>query len=241
MYRIFRKALPSIALLLAVGTFLSILGPYDTHGLGIPGVWFYWTGLMALGWAAGGVSGAALERWTLPWPGWVTYAIVSVIVSIPVTLAVLVIQSIIGATIGLQDIPLVFVLVWVISAAVSAISWLASMRTPTPEAAGVGKALIEKLPHRLRSADLLALEAEDHYLRVHTANGDALILMRLTDAIAAVETLDGAQTHRSWWVARAAVDAVSRGDGRATLTLSNAVEAPVSRTYSPKLRESGWY
>jgi DNA-binding LytR/AlgR family response regulator len=65
--------------------------------------------------------------------------------------------------------------------------------------------------------------------------------MRLGDAIAAVETLDGAQTHRSWWVARPAVASVSRGDGRAVLTLSNGVEAPVSRTYAPKLREAGWY
>ena len=65
--------------------------------------------------------------------------------------------------------------------------------------------------------------------------------MRLSDAIAAVEALDGARTHRSWWVARDAVERVSRGDGRAVLTLSNGLEAPVSRTYAPALREAGWY
>ena len=102
-------------------------------------------------------------------------------------------------------------------------------------------ALTGKLPPHLRRSRLLALQAEDHYLRVHTEAGDGLILMRLGDAIAAVETLDGARTHRSWWVARDAVERVSRGDGRATLTLANGVEVPVSRTYAPKLREAGWY
>ena len=114
-------------------------------------------------------------------------------------------------------------------------------RNTAPQTPAVGRALLDKLPPRLKRAPLLALQSEDHYLRVHTAAGDALILMRLSDAMTAVENLDGRQTHRSWWVARDAVDAVSRGDGRAMLTLSNGVQAPVSRTHAPALRESGWY
>ena len=85
-----------------------------------------------------------------------------------------------------------------------------------------------------------ALQNEDHYLRVHTARGDALILMRLSDAIAAVSALEGAQTHRSWWVARDAVIDVKKADGRATLTLEGGQQVPVSRTFYPKLREAGW-
>ena len=65
--------------------------------------------------------------------------------------------------------------------------------------------------------------------------------MRLSDAIAAVETLDGARTHRSWWVARDAVETVERGDGRARLIRAGELAAPVSRTYAPKLRNAGWY
>ena len=50
----------------------------------------------------------------------------------------------------------------------------------------------------------------------------------------------GMQVHRSWWVARAAIIDARRGDGRATLTLKDGTEAPVSRTYAAELRRRGW-
>lgn len=65
--------------------------------------------------------------------------------------------------------------------------------------------------------------------------------MRFSDALDELEGLEGAQTHRSWWVARDAVQAVSRGDGRATLTLEGGLNAPVSRRYAKALRDTGWY
>jgi DNA-binding LytR/AlgR family response regulator len=101
--------------------------------------------------------------------------------------------------------------------------------------------LADRLPGRLRGAELHAIEAEDHYLRLHTAAGSALILMRLTDAMAELVGIDGARTHRSWWVARDAVVEASRGRGRAVLRLKNGLTAPVSRTYAPALREARWF
>ena len=96
-------------------------------------------------------------------------------------------------------------------------------------------------PTWMQQADIYAVEAEDHYLRVHTETGSALVLMRLSDAIAQLEEIEGARTHRSWWVAKAAIADARRGRGRATLTLRNGLEAPVSRTYAPALRRDGWY
>ena len=84
------------------------------------------------------------------------------------------------------------------------------------------------------------MEAEDHYLRLHTSRGEDLILMRLSDALGELEGLEGAQTHRSWWVAKSAIGEVKRGDGRATIVLPNGKEAPVSRTYARALRKAGW-
>ena len=89
--------------------------------------------------------------------------------------------------------------------------------------------------------DLWAVEAEDHYLRLHTSRGQDLILMRLADAIVELEGIEGARTHRSWWVARDAVVAAERADGRATLTLTGGAKAPVSRAYVKPLREAGWF
>jgi DNA-binding LytR/AlgR family response regulator len=55
--------------------------------------------------------------------------------------------------------------------------------------------------------------------------------MRLSDAMGELHNEVGAQTHRSWWVAKKAVDDLSKGDGRATLILSNGVSAPVGRSF----------
>lgn len=97
-----------------------------------------------------------------------------------------------------------------------------------------------RLPLKLRGAEVWAVEAEDHYLRIHTSKGQDLILLRLADAIAELEGIEGAQVHRSWWVARDAIADARRGDGRATLKLKDGAEVPVSRTYAGLLRDRGW-
>ena len=99
---------------------------------------------------------------------------------------------------------------------------------------------LERLPLKLRGAEVWAVEAEDHYLRLHTSKGQDLILLRLADAVAELEGIEGMQVHRSWWVARDAITDARRGDGRATLTLKDGAEVPVSRTYAAQLREKGW-
>jgi hypothetical protein len=117
-----------------------------------------------------------------------------------------------------------------------------------PRRAAPGEAPLEaaeppspaRLPDRLRGARLLAVEAEDHYLRFHTDRGSDLLLMRISDAVAELEGLGGAQTHRSWWVARDAVAGVQRSGGRATLRLVNGLVVPVSRRHAPRLRREGW-
>tara|TARA_R110002094_G_scaffold69290_4_gene78362 strand:- start:3748 stop:4488 length:741 start_codon:yes stop_codon:yes gene_type:complete len=233
--------LPTLAIILALGSFLSVLGPYQTHQLGFPGVWFYWVGLMSLGWASNALVTLILARLTGNWPCLAHYALASFLISVPITVGVVAIQALLSQPFQAAALPVVFILVWVISAAVTTLGWLMERRAPAPETPAIGRALLDKLPPRLRRAPLLALQSEDHYLRVHTGAGDTLVLMRLSDAMAAVGNLDGRQTHRSWWVARQAVDTVSRGDGRAILTLSNGVQAPVSRSHAPGLRESGWY
>jgi hypothetical protein len=98
-----------------------------------------------------------------------------------------------------------------------------------------------RLPLHLQGARLLALVSEDHYLRVYTDSGNAMILMRLSDAIAELGSEGGAQTHRSWWVARDAVSKAVRSDGKAVLTLTDGTEAPVSRTYYRTLSGQGWF
>jgi len=100
---------------------------------------------------------------------------------------------------------------------------------------------LERLPPKLKGAVLYAVSAEDHYLRLHTSKGSDLILMRLSDALVELEGLEGAQTHRSWWVAKEAVESARREGDRVMLTLKGGVEAPVSRPNVRPLREAGWF
>jgi DNA-binding LytR/AlgR family response regulator len=93
----------------------------------------------------------------------------------------------------------------------------------------------------VKGAVIYAVSAEDHYLRLHTSKGSELILMRLSDAISELDGLEGAQTHRSWWVAREAVESVKRDGDRVTLQLTGGAEAPVSRPNVRALREAGWF
>jgi DNA-binding LytR/AlgR family response regulator len=95
---------------------------------------------------------------------------------------------------------------------------------------------LERVPPAARGR-LLALEMEDHYLRVHTDSGSALILHRMSDATAELAGIDGWRVHRSWWVAADAVRTVRRDGGRATLMLENGLEVPVSRSAWPALRD----
>jgi DNA-binding LytR/AlgR family response regulator len=58
--------------------------------------------------------------------------------------------------------------------------------------------------------------------------------------LAELQGIEGAQVHRSWWVARDAVSSSRRVDGRLVLVLRNGTETPVSRTFTRALKEDGW-
>lgn len=241
-----RMARPA-ALVLGVGTFLSVLGPFGSHVFGWPWVWLYWVGFIAFGALVGFGAAELIPRLIPTGPRWMTYAGAAITVSIPVTAGVVFVNSGFEFDISPDGLAVTYVFVLVISGFVTAVSYVVdrlSERTAdgaAPTAPRAGAALIDKLPVRLRTATLHSMTAEDHYLRVRTDRGEALILMRLSDAVAACDGLDGARTHRSWWVARSAVTDARKGDGRGVLILEGGVEAPVSRTYYAALREAGWF
>jgi len=90
--------------------------------------------------------------------------------------------------------------------------------------------LAARLPLNVRGR-ILCLEMEDHYVRVHTDRGSALVLMRLSDAIAEVHPVPGQQVHRSWWVSDEAVESFERNGRTGAVRLVNGARAPVSQRY----------
>ena len=111
---------------------------------------------------------------------------------------------------------------------------------PGPEDAIPGAGgLLARIPAHL-GRDLVCLQMEDHYVRVHTMLGSVLLLMPLGQAIAEAAPIEGLRTHRSWWVVRDAVVRAEGGPRAMRLHLADGQSAPVSRSAIASLRASGW-
>jgi hypothetical protein len=208
----------------------------------------------AVAWMAeaviGGLCGLAASRWLVP-PRWYLRRMWAVMLLIAVAITPPITAVSAAFNVLLAHKPLTWALIRDIAPQVFGVSLVMTglafliRRHPTETHAAAAGApppkFLARLPDKLQGAELYAVEAEDHYLRLHTSKGRDLILMRLGDAIDELEGLEGAQTHRSWWVARAAVTSTERLDGRAVLTLKDGAEAPVSRGFAKALRSSGWF
>jgi DNA-binding LytR/AlgR family response regulator len=99
---------------------------------------------------------------------------------------------------------------------------------------------LERLPPSW-AGQLRALEMEDHYVRAHGPSGQSrLILMRMADAVRELGEADGLQVHRSWWVARRAIDGSRREGRKLRLKLDGGREVPVARDRVAAVRAAGW-
>ena len=241
-----QRLVRGFVIILLAALFLAATGAFNTDIATAPVRYAYWVVVML----AGGVIGASVleafgRRGWLEDRPWAQAGVATLAISVPETLVVWAASAItFGQPWRPGNILLVFPSVVLVSAAVVALTHLAARRPVQTHQAAPGAPaprFLDRLPPRLRGGELHAVESEDHYLRLHTSRGSDLILMRLSDALAELQGLEGAQTHRSWWVARAAVTEARRADGRAVLKLKSGAEAPVSRTYAKALREAGWF
>ncbi|MEZ5457806.1 MAG: LytTR family DNA-binding domain-containing protein [Steroidobacteraceae bacterium] len=88
----------------------------------------------------------------------------------------------------------------------------------------------------LPPADLLAVEAEDHYIRVHSRRGKELIYYRFRDALEDLHGWDGIRAHRSVWIRRDSFVKVEES-GRATwVVLESGERLPVSFAHRALVR-----
>ncbi|HEY2357578.1 MAG TPA: LytTR family DNA-binding domain-containing protein [Phenylobacterium sp.] len=238
-----RGWLRGLLVTLAGAAFLALAGAFDTGDAPLPLRFAYWLALMVLGWLWGAfVSRFAFARLSGVTHLWPRVVASSLLIGIPFSAVVayagvLIFHNHYPAT----AIPRLVVAVVTVTLVMVTINVLIDRQSrPMTLASAEPPKFLERLPLKLRGAEVWAVEAEDHYLRLHTSKGQDLILMRLSDAIAELDGIEGAQVHRSWWVARDAIAEARRGDGRATLTLKDGAEAPVSRSYARVLRERGW-
>lgn len=205
----------------------------------------YWFGLIIVGGTTGRVGLYLADMIQKP-PHWsLIVGLSSATASLGVTIAIYLFESLRRGAfdIPLTEFPMIYALVFVISLAISSVTYLVERAQTTPPLTTASldpsTKFLERLPVKFRTAELHAISSEDHYLRVHTSLGEELILMRLADAMRELEGADGLQTHRSWWVARAGVSDAKRENGKLTLVLHSGSEVPVSRTYTKTVKDAG--
>jgi len=246
------EAISSATIVLCAAFFLSASAAFGTNAASMAQRFAFWVVLLALGTLAN--QGARAYCLSIPSlvrrPILTTLGVALGLSTVLTPLIVAMVHWMFGRLgDGWPWVLYVFGASVTISIAMSVLHLLATRRRaadPAPiqtHAAAQGAPpprFLERLPTRLRGATLYAVEAEDHYLRLHTSRGSDLILMRLSDAIAELAGLEGARTHRSWWVARVAVQGADRSEARISLRLPDGLTAPVSRTYAKDLREAGW-
>jgi hypothetical protein len=232
---------------LVVALVLAAAGGFETARIPLVPRFAYWIGLVVSGVLVAQLIRGRVRR--SAWLGqrlWLAAGAIALATTVPMTLIVAISTALMQhEPFGWRRAYLVFPDVALVTLSLTVLAVLVHRGPPgqtheAPVGAPPPK-FFSRLPPKLSGADVFAVEAEDHYLRLHTSKGQDLILMRLSDAIVELEGIEGAQTHRSWWVARAAIVSSERAEGRATLTLSDGTEAPVSRSYLKPLREAGWF
>ncbi|KQN07613.1 LytTR family DNA-binding domain-containing protein [Sphingomonas sp. Leaf25] len=257
-----RRLLIDLAIIGGVGVVLAVLGPFGSFAA--PFAWrlVYWVAVVLAGYLCYRPATVAACRVAdaLDLPEAALWVVACLIATVPMTVLT-------WAANGVWQ-PLVlpsasgwlatYANVLVLGSAITLIFWLGHRRVlrtapvveriepPAPPVAPVvvealaAPAFLDRLPPHL-GRELIALEMEDHYVRAHTPAGSTLILMRMRDAAAELEGIDGRLVHRSWWVARGHVRGMTRDGRNLRLTLTGGIEAPVARGQVEVLQGEGWF
>lgn len=87
------------------------------------------------------------------------------------------------------------------------------------------------MPSEKRNERIIAIKAEQHYVRVYTPAGETLIHERFRSAIAEFERAGGVQVHRSFAVNPELINSITVDDGQYRISMANGLDVPVSRSY----------
>ena len=245
----------TLGVLLVIVVALALTGPFGTFAALSPAARFgYWAAVtlatFALGLFFGMMALEAMRRFT-PNRSVLTVSL-ALGACLPVTLAVSAVNILVlGEPLpGLSAFVELLLNCFFVTLGIAVLVMLTRARPalqPMAEAADIPDsaplaprqpAILQRLPLPQRGA-LQYLSMQDHYVDVVTDKGHALVLLRLSDAIAETGPVSGLQIHRSHWVALDAVRSVARSEGKVLLELRDGTRLPVSRSALPAVREAG--
>jgi hypothetical protein len=116
---------------------------------------------------------------------------------------------------------------------------------PTPDEPGLTSPdapagpcrFLERLPISVGRDEVLSIGAEQHYIRIHTAAKDHIVLYRFSDAVAELGSSFGMQVHRSHWVRYDAIANLRSNSKKMKLNLRDGTAVPVSGPYQQLVRK----
>lgn len=229
-----------------IGLLLGKIGAFGTYReLPVVDRYVYWLAITVIDWGLIVATARGLRIVSAAFaalPIVVQVALTVIVAALPGTAAVCGLDSLLRVVPHWDWLPLLYLNTAVMSFAIAlpvALVLRPAAASPRQAHPAQAPSFLKRIPPAL-GRELLALEMEDHYLRIHTANGSALVLLRLRDALAELHDVDGLQVHRSWWVARDALDSVAREAGKPVLKLHNGLTVPVSRSFRAAVKTAGW-
>ncbi|MFN5085800.1 MAG: LytTR family transcriptional regulator DNA-binding domain-containing protein [Novosphingobium sp.] len=182
-------------------------------------VWFGWWLRRGWSWQRALLSGFPLMLMLLPFQ---IHGLLRLLGHSPAPLPLLFVR---GAIIGLVLLPVLLVFV------------------PRPVTARGDRADTERtFPGTAILIDqIAALVAEDHYVRLHLADGtNRLLHRRFRDTVRDLAGQPGQQVHRGAWIAAAHRGRARRDGARWTIALPCGPTISVSRSRASELRKLGW-
>lgn len=231
------------AILFGIGLFMAAIGAFDTNGAAVGRRLTYWLGLMMIAGVTHNFFSVRVATTRFATGIWRTSIVLAAAMTILLTPVVWLFSAVIfGAALSPTRLLALTPGVLVVNGALVALLGVTQQRNPETAnpigpTATIPEPIREMLPVPLRQSTIHAVQAEDHYIRIHTSDGSALIRMTMRNAIAALDPSFGFQTHRSWWVREASIRDICWKRGRATLQLDRDITVPVSRNFAKQLVE----
>ena len=233
-----------LAVGVGIGLLLGLMGPYGSFFNDRPWVRVaYWTGSIVTGMVLFGVLTrvTVLGVQRLRAPDWTAVPIVILVGGV--------IQGGLSRAVAIALWPhlerAVSMLEWygqcvATTTPIVIVYYLLRVRSRTRPRARGGLVPVEAPAPSTDPGAVLYLRMEDHYVRIRTEHGSRLEMGPLGRVTGGLTGVEGLQTHRSWWVARRAIEGVERDGRNLRLRLVDGETAPVSRASVAKLRAAGW-
>jgi hypothetical protein len=228
----------------AIGVLLGLLGPFGSFLNG--GLWgrlVYWTGMAWLGFAlCGGGVWLIVSRLRAPLAIWAALVTLIVVMSIPLGAVSWFAAHALWPP--LNGLPRLTPAVWYVESLIVTAPQVMLFAVLALRRRDAGRSALLSAPSPgllgVAAVQVLCLQMEDHYVRVHAAGASRLVLATLAQAIASLGRTPGLHVHRSWWVADAAVAGALRDGRNLRLVLTNGLKVPVARAKVAAARERGW-